>query len=56
MLEAKYEKADLPSVVQENCPHLTEDQSKASLKLLQDMRVYLRVNSERGKMNSYILI
>jgi hypothetical protein len=35
MLEAKYEKADLPSVVQENCPHLNDDQREAYLKLLQ---------------------
>ena len=34
-LEAKYEKADLPSVVEDNCPHLTDDQREALLKLLQ---------------------
>ena len=35
MLESKYEKADLNKVVQDNCPHLTEDQREALLKLLQ---------------------
>ena len=35
ILDAKYEKADLPKVVEENCAHLTSDQKDALLKLLQ---------------------
>ena len=35
ILDAKYEKADLPKVVEENCAHLTSDQQDALLKLLQ---------------------
>ncbi len=34
ILDAKYEKADLPKVVQENCAHLTSDQKNALLRLL----------------------
>ena len=34
ILDAKYEKADLPRVVQENCQHLTRDQRNVLLKLL----------------------
>lgn len=34
ILDAKYEKADLPKVVEENCPNLTNDQKEALLKVL----------------------
>jgi hypothetical protein len=35
ILDAKYEKADLPKVVEENCSHLSDAQQNALLKLLQ---------------------
>jgi hypothetical protein len=35
ILDAKYEKADLPKIVEENCPHLDESQKGALLELLQ---------------------
>ena len=34
ILDAKYEKADLPKIVQENCAHLDADQQKKLLELL----------------------
>ena len=34
ILDAKYEKADLPKVVEENCPNLTNSQKEALLKVL----------------------
>ena len=36
ILDANYEKADLPQVVKDNCTHLTEDQQQELLELLQD--------------------
>ena len=36
ILDAKYEKADLPSVVNENCPHLSVSQKKDLLELLNE--------------------
>ena len=36
ILDAKYEKADLPKVVQDNCTHLSVTQQRDLLKLLQD--------------------
>jgi len=36
ILDAKYEKADLPKVVQDNCAHLSQNQQRDLLKLLQD--------------------
>ena len=36
ILDANYEKADLPQVVKDNCTHLTEDQQQELLGLLQD--------------------
>ena len=34
ILDAKYEKADLPKVVQDNCTHLSVTQQRGLLKLL----------------------
>ena len=36
ILDAKYEKADLPRVVEENCSHLSTSQKRDLLKLLQE--------------------
>ena len=36
ILDAKYEKTDLPQVVQDNCTHLYVTQQRHLLKLLQD--------------------
>ena len=56
LIEAKYEKADLPSVVQENCPHLNDDQREEPCSnYSKNMRVYVRVSSDSGMENSYIL-
>ena len=38
-LDAKYEKADLPAIVAENCKHLTARQQQALLKLFQDFEI-----------------
>ena len=35
ILDAKYEKADLPKIVEENCSHLTDDQQRDLLALLE---------------------